>query len=142
MNCLVGVLLKHPDWISLASLVSRTISVLACGSRSGKIVTLLRKAGCCSALVQAVCVHHRAGEEVADQGLESVSTSSPLMLLRDLLQCICDLVDADHLDPNELLRGRALFLREGAHEAVVLVARMHKVSVTSKNQASTGANKI
>ena len=131
-DCLVAILQTHSRWIPVASEATRAISALAGGGNSTKIVSLLRKAGCCSALVKAVCVHHRGlqGED------EAVSAS--LLFLRDLLRSVCDMLDPNRVDPGELSRCRACFLREGAHEAVVLVTRTHKISTVATTPTTAG----
>lgn len=41
---------------------------------------------------------------------------------------MCDLMDLDTAPPDKLLRHRALLVKEGAHEAVVLLLKALKIS--------------
>ena len=123
---LVALLQAHVKWKTAATLAVQTMSSLATGSHSRGHAALLQRAGCCSALVQAVCVHYRGGETSGRRGEELPDSS--MVLLQNLVQCICDLLDANRVSPTELIEYRASFIKEGAHEAMALVMRTLKIS--------------
>ena len=123
---LVALLQAHVKWKAAATLAVQTMSSLATGSHSRGHAALLQRAGCCSALVQAVCVHYRGGETSGRRGEELPDSS--MILLQNLVQCICDLLDANRVSPTELLEYKASFIKEGAHEAMALVMRTLKIS--------------
>jgi hypothetical protein len=123
---LVALLQAHVKWKAAATLAVQTMSSLATGSHSRGHAALLQRAGCCSALVQAVCVHYRGGETSGRRGEELPDSS--MILLQNLVQCICDLLDANRVSPTELIEYRASFIKEGAHEAMALVMRTLKIS--------------
>ena len=123
---LVALLQAHVKWKAAATLAVQSMSCLATGSHSRGHAALLQRAGCCSALVQAVCVHYRGGETSGRRGEELPESS--MILLQNLVQCICDLLDANRVSPTELIEYRASFIKEGAHEAMALVMRTLKIS--------------
>ena len=104
------------------SLATRTISLLVKSGHCRKQLSQFRTSACCCALVQSICVHCRR-EEHDDQVPEA-----SILILRYLLQCMCDLMDLDTASPDKLLRHRALLVKEGAHEAVVLLLKALKIS--------------
>ena len=123
---LVALLHAHVKWKAASILAVQTMSCLASGSHCRVHISLLQTAGCCSALVQAVCIHYRGGE-ICGRGEEEIPDSS-MILLQCLVQCISDLLDANRILPTELIECRASFVREGSHEAMALVMRTLKIS--------------
>ena len=123
---LVALLHAHVKWKAASILAVQTMSCLASGSHCRVHVALLQTAGCCSALIQAVCIHYRGGE-ICGRREEEVPDSS-MILLQCLVQCISDLLDANRISPAELIECRASFVREGSHEAMALVMRTLKIS--------------
>ena len=104
------------------SLATRTISLLVKSGYCRKQLSQFRTSSCCCALVQAICVHCRCDE------YDNRVPDTSILILRYLLQCMCDLMDSDTAPPDKLLRHRALLVKEGAHEAVVLLLKTLKIS--------------
>ena len=124
------------------------MSTLVCGKIGMKFVKLFRTGGCCSALVQAVCVHY-LGDDRASNGEEGQEDKkrlgkgrglgqpiSSLLLLQNILKTICDLVDCNRIDLSpidytEICDCRSSLIMEGAHEAIALLMRTHNVNATA-----------
>jgi hypothetical protein len=124
---LVTVLATQIHRTQIASLVTQTISKLVCGSNSSQLIRLLRQAGCCSVLVRTVHAHlRRRGVRGGGEAIDS-EPDCHVLLLRELLRAICSMINVSQSDRVEMLRCRKTFLREGAHEAVVLVMKGYKV---------------
>jgi hypothetical protein len=119
---LVAMLHTHFESSEEVSLATRTISLLVKSGHCRKQLSQFRTSACCCAIVQSICVHCRCEEHC------SQVPEASILILKYLLQCMCDLMDLDTAPPDKLLRHRALLVKEGAHEAVVLLLKALKIS--------------
>ena len=137
----------HAHWIPAAVLTVKAISCLISGPAAKRHISILLDTGCSSALVQAVCVHY-LGTNVQNNVPSNVYNNIPnnvpnntnnvpnnkvevpssLLLLEDLLRCIGGFLAATHTTFDDLSQCRSSLIREGAHEAMVLVLRTHTIS--------------
>ena len=150
VSCLMAALHKHAQWKQVTNLITKTMSTLVCGKIGMKFVKLFRIGGCCSALVQAVCVHYLGDDRASSvemgqeerkrsekgKGKGFVQNTSSLMLLTNVLRTICDLIDCDRIDLTsvdytEICNCRSCLILEGAHEAVALLMRTHNINATA-----------
>lgn len=123
----------HISNIPITILVTKTVSKLAIGSSNGKVVKLLREAGCCRCLIQIIKSNCKELEKFNDDYVIQYSNISSgmsnndvqnsngnnyafnngqsknddillLLMLIDVLQCVCDMIDSDSKDvPASLL---------------------------------------
>ena len=127
----------HAHWIPAAVLTVKAISSLISGPAAKKHISILLDTGCSCALVQAVCVHYLgtnvstnipANNAPNNVPSDKAEVPSSLLFLEDLLRCIGGFLDAAHSTFDDLSQCRSSLIREGAHEAMVLVLRTHSIS--------------